>query len=368
MNCAPTAAWAARPNRARPATATGAGPTATRVRAIPPHHCGHGLTTRVQSAAQRTAWRRMIGACSPSAPAMGRARSPKAATSRLASAEPVGCRARPTTASLVPHPPPLISTPTATRHTTHMACVALTLVCCAAACAAEAGQAECSGHGACSTEVANPTCLCDAFFYGNSCSICTSTALRQLRRHAPNRTRTHTHTRTRTHTHTRTVEPSCPGSPYDCTDSEHGTCVNGTCQCGDKWRGADCSVVRCPGVVENCNGRGTCNSSVEPAQCRCDKHWTGPDCGTRTQHHSTIAHAPHTHTHFAHFASRTRCTFHSIGSRPTPTFQRCVCPVARGTERAAATRTRRSACASPSGADRTAPRAKCRAARRTAAP
>lgn len=119
--------------------------------------------------------------------------------------------------------------------------------CVTPACEAEEGQAECSGHGVCSTEVANPTCLCDAFFYGDSCSI---------------------------------FELSCPGSPADCTDSEHGTCVNGTCQCADKWRGADCSVVRCPGAEENCNGRGTCDSSVEPAQCRCDKHWTGPDCGT----------------------------------------------------------------------------------------
>ncbi|ELR23752.1 EGFlike domain containing protein, partial [Acanthamoeba castellanii str. Neff] len=114
-------------------------------------------------------------------------------------------------------------------------------------CAAAQGQAECSGHGACSTDLASPACMCDPYFYGNSCSI---------------------------------YEPMCPGFPDECTDSEHGTCVNGTCQCGDNWRGSDCSVVRCPGAEENCNGRGRCDSSVEPAECRCDARWTGPDCAT----------------------------------------------------------------------------------------
>jgi hypothetical protein len=43
----------------------------------------------------------------------------------------------------------------------------------AALCAAGEGQAECSGHGVCSTDLASPACMCDAFFYGNSCSSCT---------------------------------------------------------------------------------------------------------------------------------------------------------------------------------------------------
>lgn len=47
---------------------------------------------------------------------------------------------------------------------------------------------------------------------------------------------------------------------------------------GAAW--ADCSVVRCPGAKENCNGRGECDSSVEPAECRCQDNWTGPDCAT----------------------------------------------------------------------------------------
>ena len=87
----------------------------------------------------------------------------------------------------------------------------------------------------------------------------------------------------------------CPGFPDECTDSEHGTCVNGTCQCGDNWRGSDCSVVRCPGAEENCNGRGRCDSSVEPAECRCDARWTGPDCATRT-----VTHHAHNTQHTTH--------------------------------------------------------------------
>jgi hypothetical protein len=140
----------------------------------------------------------------------------------------------------------------------------------AATCAAGEEEKECSGHGVCSTDLASPACMCDAFFYGNSCTICTSpSAFSRPRSNAqpcmpP------------------TDEEVCPGYPDECTSSENGMCVNGTCQCTDKWRGNDCSVARCPGAEENCNGRGRCDSSADPAECRCDAHWTGADCSIRT--------------------------------------------------------------------------------------
>lgn len=76
----------------------------------------------------------------------------------------------------------------------------------------------------------------------------------------------------------RTDEPPCPN---ECTDSAHGTCINGTCVCEPEWRGSDCSVVRCPGERENCNGKGRCMSNVTPAQCLCNDGWDGDDCSIR---------------------------------------------------------------------------------------
>jgi hypothetical protein len=81
---------------------------------------------------------------------------------------------------------------------------------------------------------------------------------------------------------------------YTCPNfcSQRGLCGDqGVCQCPPQWRGADCSLARCPvgiawadqatgtDVAHNaapCSNRGACNT--ETGLCSCDQGFTGAAC------------------------------------------------------------------------------------------
>ncbi|EDQ91506.1 uncharacterized protein MONBRDRAFT_2753, partial [Monosiga brevicollis MX1] len=100
----------------------------------------------------------------------------------------------------------------------------------------------CNGHGACNSYLHE--CVCGVGWSGDDCSpaICFD-------------------------------GPSCT---REC--SNHGTCVNGGCECDTAWWGERCGIRGCPGVGESCSGHGTCNP--EEQVCRCDPGWRGVDCNT----------------------------------------------------------------------------------------
>jgi len=76
------------------------------------------------------------------------------------------------------------------------------------------------------------------------------------------------------------VMADCPNS---C--SGHGTCgKNAKCTCYPDYGNADCSVRSCPvevnlasGVLEECSGRGTCDT--KNGDCKCDAGYEGEACG-----------------------------------------------------------------------------------------
>ncbi|KAL6051162.1 Tenascin N [Balamuthia mandrillaris] len=111
------------------------------------------------------------------------------------------------------------------------------------------GEEECSGRGTCNTDLSPPRCVCHPFAYGPLCEQ---------------------------------YDPPCAGHPEEC--SGHGTCRNGTCECGEDWRGLDCSIIDHKGeCLNNCSSNGVCKppSSGEEnvvAVCHCFEGWAGSDC------------------------------------------------------------------------------------------
>ena len=69
------------------------------------------------------------------------------------------------------------------------------------------------------------------------------------------------------------------GVACDTLCSEHGSCVNGTCDCGfDGYRGDFCQTKGCPGYDVDCTGHGNCNSFT--SECLCNQGWEGIGCQT----------------------------------------------------------------------------------------
>ena len=75
-------------------------------------------------------------------------------------------------------------------------------------------------------------------------------------------------------------------APTACTlNCVHGSCVVGTCQCDEGYKGGQCDVAACPGYspVEaqdnECNGVGDCTDGV----CVCQPNYSGPSCGNYTE-------------------------------------------------------------------------------------
>ena len=67
------------------------------------------------------------------------------------------------------------------------------------------------------------------------------------------------------------------GAACDKECSGHGTCRNGTCNCGfEGWRGINCDVKGCPGWGTDCSGHGDCIPST--GQCICRSGWGGLGC------------------------------------------------------------------------------------------
>ncbi|KAL6068439.1 Tenascin N [Balamuthia mandrillaris] len=94
------------------------------------------------------------------------------------------------------------------------------------------GEEECSGRGTCNTDLSPPRCVCHPFAYGPLCEQ---------------------------------YDPPCAGHPEEC--SGHGICRNGTCECGEDWRGLDCSIIATFIREENV-----------VAVCHCFEGWAGSDC------------------------------------------------------------------------------------------
>lgn len=104
------------------------------------------------------------------------------------------------------------------------------------------------GSGTCDGGTGTPTCDCSAGWTGSHC------------------------------------ETSVTGCP---------PCVNGgvcnvtlqACLCPPGWRGHSCHLAVCPGyapgVVANCNGKGTCNTGVMPHVCQCSRGFSGDSCENR---------------------------------------------------------------------------------------
>merc|ERR1719460_3237772 len=62
--------------------------------------------------------------------------------------------------------------------------------------------------------------------------------------------------------------------------SQHGRCIDGTCECVPGWGYDDCSVVMCE---DNCSSthletRGVCVEDFPVHQCVCMGKWSGPTC------------------------------------------------------------------------------------------
>ncbi len=70
---------------------------------------------------------------------------------------------------------------------------------------------------------------------------------------------------------------SCPSQRHDLTCSGHGSCVKGSCQCDQDYKGEACNVPACP---QNCEPhgerRGICNTELK--RCECLEGWAGEAC------------------------------------------------------------------------------------------
>ncbi len=71
-------------------------------------------------------------------------------------------------------------------------------------------------------------------------------------------------------------EPGWAGLGCDSECSGHGRVTQGSCECDIGWRGTLCDNPGCPGIDEDCSGRGECNSALH--ECTCDSGWTGDGC------------------------------------------------------------------------------------------
>ncbi|KAI8514998.1 hypothetical protein Bbelb_075890 [Branchiostoma belcheri] len=66
----------------------------------------------------------------------------------------------------------------------------------------------------------------------------------------------------------------------NCTSPEHGVCEEtDVCQCNDGFSGIDCSLQATCYDVDDCSGNGVC---VDFDWCRCNVGWTGEDCSVQS--------------------------------------------------------------------------------------
>mmetsp|Transcript_26545 Transcript_26545/g.61990 ORF Transcript_26545/g.61990 Transcript_26545/m.61990 type:complete len:1143 (+) Transcript_26545:186-3614(+) len=103
-------------------------------------------------------------------------------------------------------------------------------------------EANCTGHGTCSTnEHGVHTCACNLGWVGSICDT-----------------------------------PSCPD---DCHGN--GMCIGGHCVCNEGWFGDSCGQPRCP---NDCSGNGYCFQ----AKCQCKTGFEGPSCALFKKQHQTL--------------------------------------------------------------------------------
>ena len=58
--------------------------------------------------------------------------------------------------------------------------------------------------------------------------------------------------------------------------NNHGRCIDGQCQCSNGWRGTLCGLEGCPGVGQDCSGKGVCFK--QDGKCACYNGWKGEGC------------------------------------------------------------------------------------------
>ena len=167
-------------------------------------------------------------------------------------------------------------------------------------CPTSPNGAVCAGHGACSN---NPVykCTCDTGWDGSDCSL----------RRCP---------KGRSWFDSPTAANSAHEDNVECSNAGYCQTLTGECQCYEKFHGAACQYMACPGVVttstttpyaDACSGHGTCldmshmgefnkvNGELTPYlygedpndkvhwdgksmhACLCDAGFTGYDCGDR---------------------------------------------------------------------------------------
>jgi tenascin len=114
----------------------------------------------------------------------------------------------------------------------------------------------------------------------------------------------------------RFVGPDCGADacPMGCI---YGTCTEeGKCLCDHGFRGTDCSISGCPG---HCNGNGMCSGAI----CFCSPGFTGDDCSAL----SCFDASKKSSQHFASSSatSPTSPTVDSCSGHGTCTTGRCKC-------------------------------------------
>ena len=124
------------------------------------------------------------------------------------------------------------------------------------------GTPECSGHGVCNA-TDPPSCICDAGWMGFACEakcVNGSAILDQTG-----------------NSFVCLCDDCFGGADCELKCAGHGTCKNGTCDCGfEGWRGRTCETKRCPGWGSDCTAHGSCISSL--GQCYCRPGWIGRGC------------------------------------------------------------------------------------------